>query len=289
MSEISKEQHFTNLSKQMRYYKNEFPVADEYVLAYITKFTDVGIFCELVEYKKEAFLSFKDASSSRKLKNIKKQVLKHKNYILIATNIDTIKQFIDVDKRSIDKTEELHYTNLIQFYHRIFTIFIKCYIFQNPTCSIEDVYDFLDQTLWKIDPKEVKLNILTIHQDTENIKTRYHLNTELGEEILQKLLDNIPKPTIEYTIKLKINSISLHAVHDIAEIINIVSDKIDSPFTIVSPPVYTSKIIKEYVSETIKDQTKIDLEKTITECIEQNSKDRLFIILEDINCDIITK
>ena len=79
---------FKNLMKTLRYYEKKLPSVDDYVLATITNYTDAGIFCYLDEYKIEAFMSFKDASSSRKLRVIRKEVHKNKKYILTVTKVD---------------------------------------------------------------------------------------------------------------------------------------------------------------------------------------------------------
>ena len=68
-------------------------------------------------------MSYKDASSSKKLRNIKKEITKNKNYILITSSVDYEKNFIDVEKRSIDKKDESEYNSLIVFYQKVFNIF----------------------------------------------------------------------------------------------------------------------------------------------------------------------
>ena len=75
----------------------------------------MGIDCSINEYKTDAFMSFKDASSSKKLRNIRKEVIKGRNYILVVTKVDRTKGFIDVEKRSIDKEIEKKYTDLINY------------------------------------------------------------------------------------------------------------------------------------------------------------------------------
>ena len=49
-------------------------------------------------------MSFKDASSSRKLRVIRREVHKNKKYILTAIKVDA-ENFIDVEKRNIDENE----------------------------------------------------------------------------------------------------------------------------------------------------------------------------------------
>jgi translation initiation factor 2 alpha subunit (eIF-2alpha) len=287
MDDPIKKQRYQELSKLVRFYKREYPESDEYVYAFVSKFTDIGISCYLPEYKKEAFLSYKDASSSRKLRNIKKDVIKNRYYVLTTINIDETKGFIDVDKRSVDKSIEDSFSSLILFYQRIFNIFIQAFIFKYPHKTIDEVYDFLDKTLWKADPKEIKKNMLSIHQDTDFIREKYNLNDETGTDILQTLLNTISKPVIKQTIKLKINSLALRAVEDIREFISKLEQLLHTTFVIYSAPLYVSYINVEYDSTVSNDSLKNKLTTEVQTYIDQYDKDKLYIVLDEISIDLI--
>ena len=80
---LTKEEKYKQIIHSTRFYKNKLPELNEYVMVFIKGFQDMGIDCYVNEYKSDAFMSFKDASSSKKLRNIRKQVVKNRNYILI--------------------------------------------------------------------------------------------------------------------------------------------------------------------------------------------------------------
>ena len=262
MSKLSKEEIYKKMSKNLRFYRKELPEKDEPVYAFIKNFSDMGIDCYLTEYKKDAFMSFKDASSSRKLKNIKKEVIKNRNYVLTAINIDNKKGFIDVDKRTMDKDIEAKYTDLVLFYQKIFN-------------------NFLEKTLWKTKPEDVMKNMLGIHQNTRLIQDIYNLNDNIGKQIVKNLLKSISKPLLKKTIRLKINSLSLNASEDIKNILLILGNKLDCTFVIDSVPIYSTTLIDEY--DTNIDQIKFSLENKVKKCIEDNQKKDLYVIIDNID------
>ena len=281
---------FKNFFKELRYYKNTLPNKDDLVLATITKYTDVGIFCFLDEYKKEAFMSFKDASSSRKLRVIRKEVLKNKKYILTVIKVDNDKNFIDVEKRSISEKDDVEMTNLINFYQRIFSIFIKTYIINNPECNINDVYTFLNNSLWLDNISNIKNNLYNIHTDPISVIDKYNLNNDIGKKILEELQLNLEKPIYVHKISLKINSISLKAIEDIKEFLNMCETTLNCKFISKSAPFYYTKIKKNYLNE---DKTKFneqnynELLKTQLTNIKSTLKKDLFVDIVNIESKYI--
>ena len=277
MNTVSKEERYKVLLKSTRFYKKTLPDEEEYVQVLVKEFQDVGIDCYINEYKKRAFMSYKDASSSKKLRNIKKEVTKNHTYILITTSVDPVKEFIDVEKRSIDKSEESTYTKLIVFYQRVFTVFIKTFIFNNPDCSQEELYAFLDNTLWREDPKLIQTNMLNIHTDLPSIIDKYNIKGDLAEEIINNLLEIIPRPKYKYTIKLQVNSLSLRASEDIKETLIHLNTLLDAEFKVDSAPHYICNIIKDYDKDDPPDKNMIRYTENMKKYIETVSKDDLFI------------
>ncbi len=276
VSEV-KEEKYRELLKSTRFYKKTLPDKDEYVRVLIQDFKDVGIYCYINEYKKYAFMSYKDASSSKKLKNIRKEVTKNHTYILITTAVDHEKGFIDVEKRSIDKTEESTYNALISLYQRVFTIFIKVFIFNNPNCSQEELYAFLDNTLWREDPKRIQDNMLHIHSDLQLVIDKYNITGILAKEIINGLLEIIPRPKYKYTIKLQVNSLSIQASDDIKEAMIQLNKLLDVEFKVDSAPNYICNIIKDYDKDDPPENKLIQYTENVKKYIETVSKDELFM------------
>lgn len=276
VSEV-KEEKYRELLKSTRFYKKTLPDKDEYVRVLIQDFKDVGIYCYINEYKKYAFMSYKDASSSKKLKNIRKEVTKNHTYILITTAVDHEKGFIDVEKRSIDKTEESTYNALISLYQRVFTIFIKVFIFNNPNCSQEELYVFLDNTLWREDPKRIQDNMLHIHSDLQLVIDKYNITGILAKEIINGLLEIIPRPKYKYTIKLQVNSLSIQASDDIKEAMIQLNKLLDVEFKVDSAPNYICNIIKDYDKDDPPENKLIQYTENVKKYIETVSKDELFM------------
>jgi len=237
---------FKNLMKTLRYYEKKVPSVDDYVLATITNYTDAGIFCFLDEYKIEAFMSFKDASSSRKLRVIRREVHKNKKYILTTIKVDEQKKFIDVEKRNIDENEQSEMMKIVNFYSKIFNIFVKTFIINNQMCSVSDIYSFLSDTLWKHDKEQTKEILYKLHTETDFVIDKFNLKNEIGNHIVNELKQDLDKPYYENTLTLKINSISLNAVQDIKEFLKRCTDEFKTEFRSKSSPYYYCKINKDY-------------------------------------------
>lgn len=282
-----------NRINNLRFYKRTLPEEDEYVQAKITKYEETGIYCNLLEYKKEAFLSFKDASSSKKLKNIKKQVLKNRNYILMVTAVNNEKGFIDVEKRTIDNEEQDKFTKLINFYEKIFNIFVKCFLLSKPTANDDDIYEFLEHTLWKEDPKLIMENFENIHMSDLQIIGKYNLDHPVGWKILEQLKNIIKKPVYKHTIKLNIRSLNIDAKSHIKNTINLLTNKclfnIDNgEFKIFNPPIYMCEVTNTIEQgDATPDEYSNNLERLLTNFINEIKDSELSIKIEEITYKVV--
>lgn len=281
---------FKNLMKTLRYYEKKLPSVDDYVLATITNYTDAGIFCYLDEYKIEAFMSFKDASSSRKLRVIRKEVHKNKKYILTAIKVDAEKNFIDVEKRNIDENEQFEMMKKVNFYSKIFNIFVKTFIINNKSCTLSDIYTFLSTTLWKHDKEQTKEILYKLHTESNFVVDKFNLKSEIGDKIINELKQNLDKPYFENTVTLKINSISLNAIQDIKNFLKICTDEFKTEFRSKSSPYYYCKINRDYYnfdgSVFNKDSFNHYIKNTIKKLLE-NKVLNLFVDIEDLECKYI--
>lgn len=265
--------------KSLRYYEKEYPEINEYVMVKIKKFTDIGIFCKLIEYNKEALLSFKDASSSKRLKTIKKQIDKKKNMIVTVLNVNKEKGFIDVEKRSIDKDEEEKFINLIKFYYRIFNIFVKRFLLHNNEVTSEsNIYEFLKKTLWLQNPKNIISNMSCIHTNLNKVLEQYNLTDKnnINIDIINDIKNIIPIPVCKIYIQFKINSLSLFAYEDIKTFINNVEKNLETNIIVETPPYYSCLIEKKYDHNSDLVYIKKEYNENVNKIIKNNLIEDLF-------------
>ena len=281
---------FKKCMKTLRYYEKNLPSVDDYVLATIRNYTDAGIFCFLDEYKIEAFMAFKDASSSRKLRIIRKEVHKNKKYILTAIKVDEKKNFIDVEKRNINENEQSEMMKIINFYSKVFNIFVKTFVINNQTSTKSDIYSFLSQTLWQQDKEQIKEIMYKLHTETDFVVNKFNLESEIGNKIINELKQNLDKPYFENTLTFKINSISLNAIQDIKNFLKVCSDEFKTEFRSKSSPYYYCKINRDYYNsdgsvfnkESFNDYIKNTIKKLL-----ENKVLNLFVNIEGIECKYI--
>jgi translation initiation factor 2 alpha subunit (eIF-2alpha) len=276
--------------KNLRYYEKEYPENNEYVMVKIKKFTEIGIFCKLIEYNKDALLSFKDASSSRRLKTIKKQIDKKKNMIVTVLNVDNEKGFIDVEKRSIDKDEEEKFIDLIKFYYRIFNIFVKRFLLHNNNefTNESNVYDFLKKTLWLQNPKNIKINMSCIHTNLNKLLEQYNLTdkNKINIDIVDDIKNIIPIPVCKIYIQFKINSLSLFAYEEIKTFVNNVEKKLETKIIVETAPYYSCLIEKKYNNNSDLDNIKKEYNESVKKIIKNNLTEDLFATITIVELKI---
>ena len=139
---------------------------------------------------------------------------------MTVVGIQSEKGFIDVEKRSIDDEEQNKFEQLILFYEKVFNTFVKSFYIYNPDCSLEDIYNFLRNTLRLQDPKLIQKNLINIHTQPVSIKKLYNIDYLPENDIFHQLAKHIKKPTYKHIIKLEVKTISLEGVKDISNILD---------------------------------------------------------------------
>lgn len=283
-TKVLQDSKFKSIISNLKFYDKDFPEINEYVIAKIIRYEETGIYCYLNEYKCEALLSFKDASSSKRLKNIKKQVKKGHSYILTVVGVDNIKGFIDVEKRSIDNDDQSNFEKLILFYEKVFNIFVKTFFTINPNCYTEDIYNFLKSTLWLQNPKLIQENLKDIHTNPSNIVEMYNLKSVSEGNILDDLSKIITKPSYTHIVNLDVKSISLNGRNDIISILTNISNEVEIPeFRVIGVPIYSSKIKTEFDPTFDPKLYSINITEKIESFIDNNKSNEYGIKIEEIS------
>jgi len=264
---------------KLRFYKRELPYIGEMVSSEIMDYNEIGINVFLKEYKKDAFMSYNESSSSRRIKTIKRQFSKNKLNILNVQDVDYIKGFIDVSKRNVNEKDQDNYIKLIDKYELIFKILVKIFIWnRNPTC-IEEVTQFLEKTLWLIEPINIR-EILDEYDTNKDIfKTKFNLDNDFNKLFVENLEKSLPPKKYEISIKYQINSFHIDAIEVIKDNINNLVIKTGIPIEFQSGAYYLSKIILETKTE-----------KEIKTCLNSNIshiKSNIPDISEDISIKLL--
>ena len=234
---------------KLRFYKRELPYIGEMVSSEIMDYNEIGINVFLKEYKKDAFMSYNESSSSRRIKTIKRQFSKNKLNILNVQDVDYIKGFIDVSKRNVNEKDQDNYIKLIDKYELIFKILVKIFIWnRNPTC-IEEVTQFLEKTLWLIEPINIREILAEYDTNKDIFKTKFNLDNDFNKLFVENLEKALPPKKYEISIKYQINSYSIDAIEVIKEHINNLVTKTAIPIEFQSGAYYLSKIILETKTE----------------------------------------
>ena len=252
---IYKSKLYKSYLEKLTYFKNELPEADELVRAKVTKIGDTGIICFLPEYKTEAFLTFQEASNSKKLYRIKQQYSINKTYIAKVSCVDYEKKYIDISTRNVFDDEKKEFENNIKKYELLLYTFVKSYIFKQT--STENINDFLKNTI-----KNIKLSKIN------NLIKDYYKNNTIFEDKFEKIKEKIDltvfyknlkksfkKPVYTLSCEISVNSLSPIASKDIIMFITNINKNLKLKFKFNKGSSFKSKT-QHQIKDNITDDTK---------------------------------
>lgn len=213
------------------YYKKKIPNIDDIVIARVEKISELGIEVNLNEYNDiKGFINCSEVSRKKKV-NFNKLLTVGKDVLLNVIQVDKIKNFIDLSKRTISDEDIKNFTENhklhIHLYNIFKYIFVKLKNFDNNKIEInqEELYNFMCGTLFhiqlnlnndnnyineKILYKDTNLEILNFI-DLELIDNFNNLSIEKIKDILDEYIGtkiNRIKPQKMETIKLMTYSIT---------------------------------------------------------------------------------
>ncbi len=200
-------------------YPKELPEVGELVIARINKIMPFGAYCELIEYKLDAYLPIKEVAPGW-IKNIHEFIKEGQQRVAKVVFIDKEKKAVDISLKKVSKKEEkdkigqynlelraeklfeqaLNESKEIQNAEKIKSELAKK--FQNYSDLIEAVME--DKELGNISPEFKKAFIEIVRK---NIKPKvYKVNyiaeimvydTEKGIDIIKKALEKVEKEGLE--------------------------------------------------------------------------------------------
>lgn len=205
------------------YYKKKIPSIDDIVIARVEKISPYGIDVVLVEYNDiKGFINCNEVSRKKKV-NLNKLLTVGKEILLNVIQVDEIKGYIDLSKRTISDEDIKLFTEkhkqYIQLYNIFKYIFMKLFNIEKSTIDEDKLYNFMSDTLWelqieyenqdiisKLITKNSNLEILEeINYEQKNF-TIEQLKIIINEYIKEKL--NRIKPYLTETIKLMTYSLT---------------------------------------------------------------------------------
>jgi translation initiation factor 2 alpha subunit (eIF-2alpha) len=167
------------------FYKKKIPNVDEIIIGRIDKITELGIDVSLVEYDNiKGYISYSEVSRKKKF-NINKILTVGKEVHLIVINVDTVKGYIDLSKRTINEEEIKLFDEKYKKYMHLYSIFKYFYFryYQLKNISDEKEFEnFLDTTLWKYQETYDNETILDKITNSDTIMELLNLTNDLLEK-----------------------------------------------------------------------------------------------------------
>jgi translation initiation factor 2 alpha subunit (eIF-2alpha) len=255
-----------------RFYKNKFPIKDDYVKVRITS-EDIdchGYHAELLEYNKiEAFMPLSHISKKRRIRSKKQLVDIDKIMFLQVIEVNKEKGYIDLSKKHIDVDLEgqaeidFDYSQkLLELGYSVYILYRDYLNESNTTYDDEIIKEtVITETIWNLYDTFKRGNYKVLYEDIlDNIDILWidYFNETTFDEVfkarcLKSLINRmkVDETCLEYIFS--IYCLEEDAVSTLKDILNVVHDKIS--LTINSPPKYriiSSGIIIEDVKERIE-------------------------------------
>ena len=180
-------------------YNKKFPVVDEVVIAKIDNINELGINVSLIHYDNiKGYISYLEVSRKKKF-NINKILTVGKEVHLIVINVDTVKGFVDLSKRTINNEEIALFDEKYKIYIKLYNMFrnfFKKYHDYKEEYDDKQFEEFLKNTLWKfqvnLEDTEIYDTITNSDSNTELINQS--LNLDLSK--LKSIINNYIKTNI---------------------------------------------------------------------------------------------
>ena len=226
-------------------YNRQFPSVNDIVKARIEKINTLGIEVTLPEYDNlDGYITYSEVSRKRNF-NINKIFTVGHDINLVVINVDHIKKYIDLSKKSISDNESNLFTEKYKKYMTLYNmwkfIYQKYYNINGNDINTSDLELFFKKTLWKLstlkkDDNEYIYNtcinsesnndiieLLKVDRNDDRNNDRNDDNLDYNK--IKVLLDeyirikiNVSKPSKEITIKLL--SFAENGLDDIKQVLD---------------------------------------------------------------------
>jgi translation initiation factor 2 alpha subunit (eIF-2alpha) len=218
-------------------YNKQFPSVNDIVKARIEKISTLGIEVTLPEYDNlDGYITYSEVSRKRNF-NINKIFTVGHDINLVVINVDHIKKYIDLSKKSISDNESNLFNEKHKKYMTLYNmwkfIYQKYYNINGNDINTSDLELFLKKTLWKLstlkkDDNEYIYNTCINSESNNDIIELLKidvLDDNLDYNKIKVLLDeyirikiNVSKPSKEITIKLL--SFAENGLDDIKQVLD---------------------------------------------------------------------
>lgn len=276
---------YKSVLNNLNYFKNETPDSDELVRAKILSIDEVGVRCFLTDYKLEAFMPFQEASNSKRMFRIKKELKINKTYVAKTVNVDKYKKYVDISIRNVYDDESKEFLSNITNYEKLIMAVVKSYIFK--ANKIEDINNFLRKTVYKISLERMPVYIKRYRENNEYFYEKIeNLSEYIDKASFQEYITSfIIPPSFQLVTKLRINSTSINAKYDIINYITEINKSLNYDFNFDATPYFVSKT-KHVIEKNIDKDTSL-IKKNIKNYIDNSSVDKLYVLIEDVSIEEI--
>ena len=193
-------------------YNKKFPVIDEIVIAKIDNINELGINVSLIHYDNiKGYISYSEVSRKKKF-NVNKILTVGKETHLIVINVDPVKGFIDLSKRTINNEEIALFDEKYKIYIKLYNMFrhfFKKYYDYKGEYDDKQLEEFLKNTFWKfqesLEDSEISETITNSDNNTQLINQSLNLDLSKLKCIVDYYIKNnifVVKPSKEIIFTL---------------------------------------------------------------------------------------
>jgi translation initiation factor 2 alpha subunit (eIF-2alpha) len=95
----------SNIHPRVDFYENDTPKVGDFVVVHVNSISDIGVHCNLLEYKFEfnGMINFREVSKKRQ-RNIKNVLKENRKYVCVVLAIDN--EYVDLSRRQVSTDDE---------------------------------------------------------------------------------------------------------------------------------------------------------------------------------------
>ena len=222
----------------MRWYKEQYPDTNEYVIVTVSDIQDDKAIVTLDEYDNiESWINWNQISNKR-VKYIRHYLTVNKQYVMKTTNVDVVKGYIDLTRRDIDTNEIESLMNDYKKNKKIIGMIKHLNIISKIP---EDV--LYSNIVWKLFEFDNPTEYLQSIENNNSLLNIFDISDELKTSFLDIIHKNfeVMPTTLSYQFELSCyNEKGVNAIIEALSQAKNINQNID--ITLLSTPIYSIKM-----------------------------------------------
>lgn len=132
---------------QCRFYENQYPHVDDYVMVTVKHIAEMGAYVSLLEFNGVEGMVLLSELSRKRIRSVNREIRVGKTEIVIVLRVDRDKGYIDLSKRRVTPEDAEKFEDRFQKSKTVHSILR--HVAEKRDCSLEGLYEMIGWPLYK--------------------------------------------------------------------------------------------------------------------------------------------